>query len=178
MKALNKEADERLLVEAAQRSPAHFAELYQRNVYQVYAYVAVRVYSREEAEDITSEVFHHALANIKHFEWRGAPFAAWLIRIAANAVTDRWRLKAREVGNPAVEAAQDLRMEGIEQRAALFQLVGRLPEDQRRVIVARFVEQKSIREIANELHRSEGAVKQLQFRALERLRADMEAANG
>ena len=66
----------------------------------------------------------------------------------------------------------------IEQRAAVFQLVGRLPEDQRRVIVARFVEQKSIREIAHELHRSEGAVKQLQFRALEKLRTDMEAANG
>lgn len=178
MKALNKEADERLLVEAAQRDPAHFAALYQRNVYQVYAYVAVRVSSREEAEDITSEVFHHALANIKHFEWRGAPFAAWLIRIAANAITDRWRVKAREVGNPVAEAAKDPRMEGIEQHAALFQLVGRLPEDQCRVIIARFVEQKSIREIAHELHRTEGAVKQLQFRALERLRADMEAANG
>jgi RNA polymerase sigma-70 factor (ECF subfamily) len=69
-------------------------------------------------------------------------------------------------------------MEGIEERAALFQLVKRLPEDQRRVVVLRFVEQKSIREIAQELRRSEGAVKQLQFRALERLRADVEGAIG
>jgi RNA polymerase sigma-70 factor (ECF subfamily) len=60
----------------------------------------------------------------------------------------------------------------------LLQLVDRLPDDQRRVIVMRFAEQKSIREIAQELNRTEGAVKQLQFRALEKLRASMEGANG
>jgi RNA polymerase sigma-70 factor (ECF subfamily) len=56
----------------------------------------------------------------------------------------------------------------------LFQLVARLPETQFRVIHMRFVEQKSIREIAEELGRSEGAVKQLQLRAIESLRAQME----
>jgi RNA polymerase sigma-70 factor (ECF subfamily) len=56
----------------------------------------------------------------------------------------------------------------------LFQLVRRLPAIQQRVIEARFVEQKSIREIALELERSEGAVKQLQLRAIENLRAAME----
>ena len=69
-------------------------------------------------------------------------------------------------------------MESVEQRAALFQLVDRLPDDQRRVVILRFVEQKSIREIAQEMGRSEGAIKQLQFRALEKLRASMEGANG
>jgi RNA polymerase sigma-70 factor (ECF subfamily) len=68
-------------------------------------------------------------------------------------------------------------MGNVEQRAALFQMVDRLPDDQRRVIVARFVEQKSIREIAQDLKRTEGAIKQLQFRALEKLRASMEGAN-
>jgi RNA polymerase sigma-70 factor (ECF subfamily) len=58
----------------------------------------------------------------------------------------------------------------VERRAMLFQLVDRLPDDQRLVVVRRFVDQKSIREIAQELGRSEGAVKQLQFRALESLR--------
>ena len=55
----------------------------------------------------------------------------------------------------------------------LFQLVERLPEDQRLVVVRRFVDQKSVREIARELGRSEGAVKQLQFRALETLRGQV-----
>jgi RNA polymerase sigma-70 factor (ECF subfamily) len=59
----------------------------------------------------------------------------------------------------------------------LFRLVDQLPSDQRRVIFQRFVEQRSIREVAQGLGRSEGAVKQLQFRALEKLRAQMEGAN-
>ena len=46
---------------------------------------------RGEAEDITAEVFHTALANLGRFQWRGAPFAAWLLRIAANALADRWK---------------------------------------------------------------------------------------
>ncbi len=177
MKALNNEADERLLVEAAQRDPARFAELYTRNFHVVYAYVARRVASREEAEDVTSQVFHRALANLNRFEWRGAPFAAWLTRIAANTLADHWRLRARESGDPPGEELSDDSMPDIERRAALFQLVERLPEDQRRVIVMRFVEQKSIREIAQDLKRTEGAIKQLQFRALEKLRASMERAN-
>lgn len=178
MKVLKNDADERLLVEAAKRDPARFAELYQRNVYQVYAYVSRRVGTREEAEDITSDAFHHALKNLKSFEWRGAPFAAWLIRIAAHRIVDRWRSTAREAGTPIGEDPKDERMEEIEQHAALFQLVKRLPEDQRRVVTMRFVDDKSIREIAQELGRSEGAVKQLQFRALEKLRAGMEVAHG
>jgi RNA polymerase sigma-70 factor (ECF subfamily) len=178
VRALTKEADERLLVEAAQRDPAHFAELYERNFHAVYAYAARRASSREEAEDVTAEVFHQGLANLKRFEWRGVPFAAWLMRIAANAMADRWRLRAREAGDPPDDELSDSSMEDVERRAALFQLVDRLPGDQRRVIVMRFVEQKSIREIAQDLKRTEGAIKQLQFRALEKLRASMEGAHG
>ena len=177
MKALDHTADERLLIEAAKHDPACFADLYSRNFHVVYGYVARRTASREEAEDITSEVFHQALANLQRFEWRGAPFAAWLIRIASNAIADRWRLQAREAADPPHQVLSDPRMEGVERQAELFQLVDRLPQDQRRVIVMRFAEQKTIREIAQELKRTEGAIKQLQFRALEKLRADMEGAN-
>ena len=177
MKALNQTADERLLIEAAKHDPARFADLYSRNFHVVYAYVARRTASREEAEDITSEVFHQALANLKRFEWRGAPFAAWLIRIASNAIADRWKLQSREAADPPDEELSDPSMEDVERKAELFQLVDRLPQDQRRVIVLRFAEQKSIREIAAEMKRTEGAIKQLQFRALEKLRAEMEGAN-
>jgi RNA polymerase sigma-70 factor (ECF subfamily) len=174
---LAQETDERLLVEAAQRDPRRFAELYELHFRRVYAYVVRRVERREEAEDLTSEVFHHALAKIKNFEWRGAPFSAWLIRIAANAITDRGRRSVRESDGPVPEDVEDSDAADIEQCALLSQLVQGLPEDQRRVVRLRFVEQKSIKEIASELKRTEGAVKQLQFRALEKLRAQMEGAN-
>jgi len=177
LKALGKEVDERLLIEAAQKDPARFAELYENNFARVYAFIVSRVRDRDAAEDLTAEVFHHALANLERFEWRGTPFAAWLFRIAANAMADRWQRTSRESGDPAPQVSEDTGLEDIEQRAMLFQLVDGLPEDQRRVVIQRFVEQRSIREIAEELGRSEGAVKQLQFRALETLRVRMRRAN-
>ena len=177
MTAGKQETDERLLVEAAQRDPRRFAELYELHFHRVYAYAALRVGKREEAEDITSEVFHRALAKINDYEWRGVPFSAWLIRIAANAIADRWKRSLRESEDPVPDDLEDSRAENIEQCAALSQLVQGLPADQKRVVILRFVEQKSIKEIAKEIRKTEGAVKQLQFRALTKLRAQMEGAN-
>jgi RNA polymerase sigma-70 factor (ECF subfamily) len=177
-----RQADERLLIEAAQQDPARFAELYENNFERVYAYVVRRVGDRAETEDLTSEVFHHALANLKRFEWRGIPFAAWLYRIAANLISDRWQHKNREplTDEPdTIEsaAATGAEFEEVERRATLFRLVDTLPAEQRRVVVLRFVEEKSIKEVAREIRKTEGAVKQLQFRALSSLRARMEGAD-
>ena len=182
MKALRKEADERLLIEAAQKDPARFAELYENNFERVYAYVVRRVGDRAETEDLTSEVFHHALANLPRFEWRGIPFAAWLFRIAENLISDRWQRRSREQVTVEVEQiesapASGVEFEEVERRATLFRLVDTLPAEQRRVVVLRFVEQKSIKEVAREIRKTEGAVKQLQFRALSSLRARMEGAD-
>ena len=181
MTARTKEPDEQKLVEAAQRDPRCFAELYELNFHRVYAYAASRLHTREEAEDVTSAVFHQALAKIKSFEWRGAPFSAWLIRIAANTIHDRWKNSARENPESISEGTEndleDISAKDAERHAVLFQLVEGLPEDQRRVVMMRFVEQKSIRETAAEIRKTEGAVKQLQFRALQKLRAQMEGAD-
>lgn len=175
MRASSQEADERLLVEAAQRDPSRFDALYERNFGRVYAFVARRVSCRAEAEDVTADVFHRALANLPQFEWRGLPFAAWLLRIATNVLNDRHRRAGRERFNSepqvaSLQTAHQPRMEEAEQGARLFHLVERLPADQRRVVQLRFAEEKSIREVAQEIGRSEGAVKQLQFRALVNLR--------
>jgi RNA polymerase sigma-70 factor (ECF subfamily) len=182
LRAPGKEADERLLIEAAQRDPARFAELYENNFERVYAYVVRRVGDRAETEDLTSEVFHHALSNLKRFEWRGIPFAAWLYRIAANLISDRWQHKSREQVTDDVEQiksapASNAEFEEVERRAILFRLVDTLPAEQRRVVVLRFVEEKSIKEVAREIRKTEGAVKQLQFRALSSLRTRMEGAD-
>lgn len=177
MKPPKTEADERLLIEAAQQDPRRFAELYEENFDRVYAYVARRVENRAAAEDVTSEVFHHALANLARFEWRGIPFVAWLLRIAHNRMADRWQRAGRESGEPLPEVG-DSTWKEVELRALLFQLVDRLPDDQRRVIYLRFAAQQSIAEVARELGRTEGAVKQLQFRALENLRARMKESHG
>jgi DNA-directed RNA polymerase specialized sigma24 family protein len=137
LKALKKEADERLLIEAAQKDPACFAELYEVNFERVYAYVVRRVGNRTETEDLTAD------------------------------------------DSGVIESAQasPVEIEDVERRATLFRLVDTLPAEQRRVVVLRFVEQKSIKEVAREIRKTEGAVKQLQFRALSSLRTRMEGAD-
>jgi RNA polymerase sigma-70 factor (ECF subfamily) len=170
MAGARQENDERLLIEAAQRDPRHFADLYDRNFDRVYAYITLRVRDRDEAEDIASEVFQHALENLARFEWRGVPFCAWLYRIAANAIVDRAKRAAREQTVDAPETGFEPDHDAIERRDRVFARIGDLPEEQSKVLFMRFVDEKSIREIAAELGKSEGAVKQLQFRAVENLR--------
>src|SRR5229473_5660299 len=188
-----REAEERRLIEAAQSDPARFADVYENYFGLVYAYVTRRVRNRDEAEDLTAEVFRKALAGLPRFKWRGAPFAAWLFRIASNMIADRAKRVAR-AGNSepsltvglvpraasglasrsaSAGAIQQTDLEDSERRALLFRLVDELAEDQGRVLVMRFAEEQSIREIAEALGRSEGAVKQLQFRALENLRSKL-----
>ena len=173
MKAADSKVDERELVAAAQENPARFAELYELHFQRVYAYIARRVYDRSAAEELTSHVFHQALANLGKFKWRGAPFAAWLYRIAANSIADRAQKLAREssLETGGVATAAEPNLEQTERIAQIYRLVDGLPWDQRYVIRMRFAEEKSVREVAQKLSRSEGAVKQLQFRALKNLRA-------
>jgi RNA polymerase sigma-70 factor, ECF subfamily len=175
---------ERALIEAAQRDRSRFADLYEANFERVYAYVVRRVRDRDEAQDITADVFHLALRSLPRFEWRGVPFAAWLFRIAFNEIADRSKRIVKRRAQERVFQESDAGGEGAsgieeaERRGRLFGLVERLPRDQSRVIVMRFAEQKSIREIATALGRSEGSIKQLQFRGLQNLRVRMGDTNG
>jgi len=186
-RAVSKVADaggdsaERMLIEAARRDPGRFADLYQANFERVYAYIARRVRDRDEAQDITADVFHLALKSIARFEWRGVPFVAWLFRIASNEIADRSRSVAKrrtffQESDAGIDVAAGI--DDAERRARLFKLVERLPRDQSRVIAMRFAEDKSIREIAAALGRSEGSIKQLQFRGLQNLRVRLGDSNG
>src|SRR5262245_14576991 len=121
--------EERLLIEATKADPRRFAELYERNVDRVYAFAARRTAHRTEAEDLTSEVFHHALAHLGRFEWRGTPFAAWLLQIARNALADRWARAARERGETVLELTDDDQPAAADRRMLLAGLVDELPGD-------------------------------------------------
>jgi RNA polymerase sigma-70 factor (ECF subfamily) len=175
LKRRNDDVPERRLIEAAQRDSACFAELYENNFERVYAFIARRVHDRNQAQDLTADVFHSALKNLPRFEWRGTPFAGWLYRIASNAIADHGKraarceeIELREISDHDPSSEVDLAE--VEHRARLFKLVEKLPNDQRRVITMRFAHQKGIAEIAKDMGRSEGAIKQLQFRGLQSLR--------
>jgi len=170
------EEDERALVEAAQADPTRFLDLYDRHFHRVYAYVLRRARHRPDAEDITADVFHRALEHLDRFAWRGTPFIAWLFRIASHALADHWARTGRASAAPS--GAWPATDPEFERQVMLFQLVARLPDEQRRVIELRFGEGRSIQEAAAAVGKSAGAVKQLQHRALQNLRKAMETHHG
>jgi RNA polymerase sigma-70 factor, ECF subfamily len=159
------------MVEAAQADPARFVDLYDRYFPRVWAYAMHHAASRAEAEDVTGDVFRKAMEALPGYEWRGAPFAAWLLRIAANTLSHRREKTARQSPDELPElAAPDA---DLERRALLFQLVARLPDAQRDLIELRYVEGLSLAEAGHRLGKTEGAAKQLHRRALEQLRQQM-----
>jgi len=157
-----------------------FGALYDRYVDQVYQFTYRRVKDHTIAEEITARVFFRALEQLPRFEWRGIPFGGWLIRIAANLIHDHHgnaqrHVSLREWAEDGIEmAASDPSVE--EQSATrqaasmLWHTVAALPMAEQQVVVYRFARDMSIREIATSLGRTEGAVKQLLFRAVKRLR--------
>jgi RNA polymerase sigma-70 factor, ECF subfamily len=173
------ESDEALVARAKCDREA-FGCLYDRYVEQVYRFAHRRVENHTVAEDITARVFQRALEQMPRFEWRGIPFGAWLVRIAANLIHDHDGHVQRQIplhewtegGEDAVDSAPGAEEHYAARQAAgtLWQEVAALPIVQQQVLVYRFVRDMSIREIADTMGRTEGAVKQLLFRAVKRLR--------
>ena len=153
--------------------PATFAELYVRYVDPVYRYCYRRLGSREAAEDATSQIFCHALEALPRC--RGDAFRSWLFAIAHNVVADQFRRQAphqttdetAELTDP--DPTPEERALATDASQSLRSLLARLPTDQRDVIELRLAGLTGA-EIAAALGRSLGAVKMLQFRAIERLR--------
>src|SRR5690242_15442329 len=116
------DADERHEIEAAEQDPAQFAALYERHFERVYAFRVRRVRGRAAPEDVTADAFHKALAARPAFQVREAPFAAWLLRIAANAVADRSKRTGREisVGDDTPEPSVAPDADAIDRRADVF----------------------------------------------------------
>ena len=169
---------ERLVGAARGRDREAVARLFDRYFDAVYRYAHARLGNVADAEDAAAETFVAMVRALDRFRWRGVPFEAWLFRIARSKVVDIARQRARvHTAQPSAladavdhEADPARVLAAREVRRALVAAVDRLPHDQRDVVMLRFFLGRSIRETADHLGRSEGAVKQLQFRALSTLR--------
>ena len=175
-------ADEALVRAAKSGDASAFGELYERYRDAIYRYCLSRTGTAHDAEDLTSDVFVKALHSIDRYQERGLPFVAFLYRIARNAAIDRARtlkqpLSVDElVTEPAsrqnVEADAALSVD----RSILLAALTKLKTEHRDVIVMRFIEGYSALEVAAALGKTEGAVRTLQHRALERLRKEFDDA--
>jgi RNA polymerase sigma-70 factor (ECF subfamily) len=150
-----------------------FSALYERYQPPVFSYVYYRVDDQSLAEDLTAEVFIRMVTKI-HAYRATSPLLAWLYTIARNLITDHYRQASRlsplnertamTNHDPAEEAHQHIRES--ELRAAL----NHLTEEQRQVVILKFIERRSNLHIATLLGKTEGAIKSLQHRALDALR--------
>jgi RNA polymerase sigma-70 factor (ECF subfamily) len=180
---------DRRLVEAAQADPARFEALYRKYLAQVYSYAFYELRDHHEAEDATERTFLAALTNLGRFEERARPadgdgastFRVWLFQIARNAVAERRRSLRRHPVAPLEDAGTVAATVDIERDAAhaddvaaAWSAVGRLPDDRRRALILRFVDEMSTAEIAGVLGRSEGAVRVLIHRALRSVARDLD----
>lgn len=154
-----------------------FAAIYDAYVDQVYRYVYYRCSSHALAEDLTSETFLRALRRIDSFTWQGKDIGAWLVTIARNLVADhvkssRFRLEVTTADMLDADRADDGIEEAVVTRlenAALVDAVRKLKPEQQECIVLRFLQGLSVAETALAMGRTEGAVKQLQLRAVRAL---------
>ena len=177
--------EEKVVQRAQQNDPNAFAELYDEYFDKIYRYIALKIGDKEEAEDMTQQVFLKARQSISSFKWKGVPFSAWLYRIAHNLIVDYLRKSKKRPdtlpdetiitdnsgNNP--EQLVEKRMD-IEQ---VMEAARHLTEAQREVISLRFAGEMPIAQVAKIMGKSQGAIKALQHSAIVSLRKMLVAEN-
>jgi RNA polymerase sigma-70 factor (ECF subfamily) len=166
--------DEDKLIEQAKTDPEAFGQLYELYVDKIYNYIYYRVGNHHDAEDLTAKVFYRALNHIPRYNHKGAPFAAWLYRIAHNLVAN-WH---RDHSRRKIVALENVKLSGdgrtnphhaaeqTNERELLLAAIQKLPPERQQLLTLKFIERMSNAEIGQVMGRSEGAIKSLYHRTL------------
>ncbi|MEX2373824.1 MAG: sigma-70 family RNA polymerase sigma factor [Dehalococcoidia bacterium] len=173
----------RPLVDRAKQGDAEaFGLLYDRFQPEILRYLVIRVRNPDAAEDLAQQVFLKAWQAIPRYEHRGAPFRAWLYRMAHNQMVDFFRTRRPTTDLEGIElpepAEAEARVLAAELHGVLQGALERLSEDHREVLVLRFLMEKSAREIGEIMGRKEVTIRGLQMRALQALRREIESEGG
>jgi RNA polymerase sigma-70 factor, ECF subfamily len=168
--------EEQLIIEAAKTNPDHFAPLYDKYYKQIFGYLYQRMDDKDNAFDLTAQVFLKALMNISRYEFKGVPFASWLYRIAHSELMQLFR---EQKNKRAINAdISDLRF--ICEEAEEFYLEDYLPllkkaiieldTDDLQMVELRFFEKRAFKEIGEIMNITENNAKVRMYRILERLK--------
>lgn len=169
-----------LIALATEGNAEAFGALYEKYIDQIYSYIYYRTSNGKDAEDLCSRVFIRALRHIERYEDRGYPFSAWLYRIAHNLVVNWYRDRDRtdEISltdyfpPPTVDGSVEEKIESRDERAELLEILQKLPDDRKELLILKHVEGLTNLEIGQIMDRTEGAIKALYHRTLESLRDD------
>src|SRR4051812_679008 len=173
--------EERMLVQRAiERDTVAFAELYDKHVVRTYRHVYYLVNDAREAEDLAAQTFLKAWEAIDRYKERGAPIVAWLLRISHNLTVSYLRSK-RDHGlldetfvDQKLHRNPEDSLEQSTDEASVRRAILDLREEQRQVIILRFVEEMDYRQVAAMIGKSVPAVRVIQHRALGNLRKIMQ----
>ena len=176
-------SEEQQLVEAARANIDSFGRLYDYYFPKVYAFVAAKTYDRDDAEDITGDIFMKVLENLQNFEWRGVPFGAWLFRIARNTLNDYYGKSAKTRTtdiDTAYGVSEDEDKTSPHKKAAREELAEKvkdilktLPERDLSVIQLKFFSEMNNREIMHITGLSESNVAVIVYRTLRKIKPDL-----
>ena len=177
------EADKGKIEARKYNNEAKLASLYEEYYDKIARYAYVRIGSRTDAEDLAGEVFLKALESLKSYKERGTPMQAWLFRITHNLVVDHLRktekrktvpidtMQVEADTNPATVAEKNIELERV------TKAMEQLTREQREVLRLRFFGGLTSKETGSVLNKSDGAVREMQRAAIEKLR-NMLAAEG
>ena len=179
------EESDSALIAQAKNDPEAFGLLYERYIGRIYNYIYYRTSNHHDAEDLAARTFFRALKQIPRYKDRGAPYSAYLYRIAHNLVANWYRDNSRRQfisfdeslttmlrwEAPSVIAEE--RAQAKSEQDILLQTVRQLPADRQQLLILKFAEHMSNVEIAQVMGRTEGAIKSLYHRTLVTLRGEL-----
>jgi RNA polymerase sigma-70 factor (ECF subfamily) len=172
---MDESTDDDVLAQHATTDVEAFAMLYRRHVQRVYSYTLSRVGNTHDAQDLTGQTFLAAMQALTSYEPRGM-FSAWLLGIARRKAADHYRdnqqdlpIEDAELLSEPDDRIDDAVIERL-QMEEIAALLGKLNIDRAEALRLRYFGELKLREIAQVMDKSEGAVKMLVARALDDLR--------
>lgn len=172
--------EQQLIKQAQKGNLSAFEALYERHYTAVYTYIYYRVGERPLAEDLTSDVFERMVTKLDSYVIGERPFIAWLYTIAGNLVKNHHKRNNRIQWLPISEQdvqEEDNLMKRLSKKLSMEQLseaLEALTDDQKDVIVLRFLKSESISTVAESLGKTETGIKALQRRAINALRRELQ----